>query len=145
MKIFVGTHLRKIDRNGRVSIPSRFRALLDQQGGSVVHLFPAKKDPKVMNGASGEYLEDQIARAADLNPEGKKYEHFSYNLFARVVELTIDKDGRIVLPPDLRDKMGIEDEVSFVGRGYQFSLMHPDHLEVKIADAEAHDQAEDDD
>ncbi|WP_416899903.1 MAG: division/cell wall cluster transcriptional repressor MraZ [Minwuia sp.] len=133
MRIFLGTHVRKIDRNGRVSIPSKFRALLESEGGPEVHVFPSKHDADVLVGCGENYLSKLYDRLERQDPTSETYEDVTYSVFADVETFSIDGDGRIVLPPHLRDKMGIDKEVAFVGRGDQFSLMRPDRVGDKKA------------
>ncbi len=135
MKIFVGNHTRKIDRNGRVSIPSKFRALLGTDEGPVVHLLPSRIDANVLNGCSTAYLEKQFARFEDHDHDDAEYNAVSYRIFGSAREIAIDKDGRIVLPPELREKIGVDKEVAFVGLGSQFALMHPQLAEEKVKEA----------
>jgi MraZ protein len=142
MKIFLGTFVRKVDRNGRVSIPSKFRALLETQSGSEVHLFPSRHDDDVLVGCGDEYLTKLYERLQPQDPTSEAYDAITYSVFGDVQTFSIDGDGRIVLPPELRDLVGIEKEVSFVGRGDQFSLMRPDRVGGKVAESRTRSRAE---
>jgi len=137
MKIFLGTFVRKVDRNGRVSIPSKFRAILETQGGSDVHLFPSRHDDDVLVGCGDEYLTKLFERLQPEDPTSEAYDDITYSVFGDVQSFSIDSDGRIVLPPDLREIVGIEKEVAFVGRGDQFSLMRPEQVTSKVAKSRA--------
>jgi MraZ protein len=132
MRFFLGTYVRKVDRNGRVSIPSKFRALLEQQGGSEVHVFQSRYDDDVLTGCSETYLEKLFQRLQPQDPTSQAYEDISYSVFGDVRTFSIDSDGRIVLTPDLREAIGVDGEIAFVGRGDQFSLMHPEKAGEKV-------------
>lgn len=133
MKFFLGTYVRKVDRNGRVSIPSKFRSLLgDSEDAAEVHIFRSRHDDNVLIGCGDSFLEKLFERLEREDPTSQAYEDISYSIFGGVSTLTIDGDGRIVLPPELRDAIGVEKEIAFVGRGDQFSLMHPDVASGKV-------------
>ncbi|WP_417513925.1 division/cell wall cluster transcriptional repressor MraZ [Minwuia sp.] len=133
MKIFLGTHVRKIDRNGRVSIPSKFRVLLESQGSSDVHVFPSRHDDDVLVGCGDDHLLKLQERLSPQDPTSEAYDAITYSIFGDVETFSIDGDGRIVLPPALREIMGVDKEIAFVGRGEQFSLMRPDRVGGKVA------------
>lgn len=133
MKFFLGTYVRKVDRNGRVSIPSKFRALLGESDESAeVHIFRSRHDDNVLIGCGDAFLEKLFERLEREDPTSQAYEDISYSIFGGVSTLTIDGDGRIVLPPELREAVGVEKEIAFVGRGDQFSLMHPGVASGKV-------------
>ena len=47
MALFVGSHLNKIDKKGRVSVPKPFRAALQSVGSQVLYLYPLFKVPAI--------------------------------------------------------------------------------------------------
>lgn len=134
MKFFLGTYVRKVDRNGRVSIPSKFRALLSDGGseGAEVHIFKSRHDDDVLVGCGDAYLEKLFERLEPQDPTSQAYEDISYSVFGGVNTFSIDNDGRIVLPPEMRDAIGVDKEIAFVGRGDQFSLMRPEVATGKV-------------
>ncbi|HEX3860721.1 MAG TPA: division/cell wall cluster transcriptional repressor MraZ [Stellaceae bacterium] len=54
-------------------------------------------------------------------------------LFADSHPLSIDAEGRIVLPERLKDLANITDEIAFVGRGATFQLWNPGTYEEHSA------------
>ncbi len=51
------------------------------------------------------------------------------------VTLTIDQDGRIVLPEALRTHAGISTHVAFVGLGQKFQMWEPARFDARRASA----------
>ena len=51
-------------------------------------------------------------------------------ILADARQLTIDGDGRVMMPQDLLDYAGVSDTVMFVGLGKSFQLWQPDAYEA---------------
>ena len=57
-------------------------------------------------------------------------------LHVRVIDvLTIDQDGRTILPERLREHAGITGQITFVGLGEKFQLWEPKRFEAHLAEA----------
>jgi MraZ protein len=52
-------------------------------------------------------------------------------LFGDAVQLSVDGDGRIVLPPDLLGFAELEDQAAFVGMGRKFQIWEPSAFEKR--------------
>ncbi|MFM1814775.1 MAG: Protein MraZ [Pseudomonadota bacterium] len=128
MNRFVSTYTNKIDSKGRVSVPSAFREVLAREGsGGSFYCYPAL-DVSALD-AGGERLarkmDDFVSRFPDYSEQRDAYSHA---LYSDACELAIDGDGRIVLPPALRDKIGVTTQVAFVGLGDKFQIWQPERL-----------------
>lgn len=124
---FTGTHTHKLDSKGRVSLPSPFRRVLEAQGGSdTLYLLPnTANEPahtvysqagydRVMDAFYEQFPEDHPQHAAAA-------ERYVTNVEA----IPVDSAGRFVISRDLRNAIGLEEEVSFVGFGNRFQLWEP--------------------
>ena len=49
-------------------------------------------------------------------------------IYADLLKLSFDKEGRITLPEELRAQVGLTKEVAIVGRGNRFLLMDPSRV-----------------
>lgn len=136
MKYFAGMFVHRIDAKGRVSIPAKFRALLEAQGGgSEMHVFPSFSDDGALDACAGEFYDKIYERLLPEDPMDEVMDDLAMSIFGGTTTLSIDSDGRIVLPPEQREMLGVADQVAFVGRGDRFMLMHPDAAREKIAAA----------
>lgn len=135
MDRFVSTFTNKIDAKGRVSIPASFRAVLEQDGyraggGAGIYCYPSLDAPAL--DAGGERLARKIdALLGDLPDYSDERDELSVALYGDVQILTIDGDGRIVLPRPLRDHAGIGGQVTFVGLGEKFQIWEPGRFEER--------------
>ena len=137
MDRFVSTLTNKIDAKGRVSIPSAFRAILERDGYSGgVYCYPSLDNPAL--DAGGERLAKKIdGLLAGLADYSDERDELSVALYGDVQVLSIDGDGRIVVPENLRTHAGLDTHVTFVGLGDKFQMWEPANFEKRRADARA--------
>ncbi|MGF1649085.1 MAG: division/cell wall cluster transcriptional repressor MraZ [Hyphomicrobiaceae bacterium] len=141
MDRFVSTFTNKIDAKGRVSIPAPFRAVLEQDGyrsggGAGVYCYPSLDAPAL--DAGGERLARKIdALLRDLPDYSDERDELSVALYGDVQVLTVDGDGRIVLPESLRAHAHINGLVTFVGLGDKFQIWEPARFDERRAQARA--------
>ena len=139
MDRFVSTFTNKIDAKGRVSIPASFRAVLTRDSyaggeGSGIYCYPSLDAPAL--DAGGERLAKKIdGLLAGLPDYSDERDQLSVALYSDVQVLNLDGDGRIVLPPALRQQAGISTEVTFVGMGDKFQIWEPKAFEAYRASA----------
>jgi MraZ protein len=127
MGLFIGTHINKVDRKGRVSVPAQFRAVLAEQSFQGVILFPSLAQDGVIEGCGMDFLE-QIAAAS-----ARQYDVFSGEqediaaaISGAAISLPWDPEGRIGVPDHLLAHAGITEQVAFVGMFGRFQMLHPD-------------------
>lgn len=134
--MFLSTYVNKVDKKGRVSIPSSFRTTLAAgQAGAPIELviFPSLK-ARALDACHISYLE-KLSEALDnpLMPD-KERELIETAVFGQSVQLTLDPEGRIILPDPLMAFAGITENVTFIGRRKTFQLWDPamfaDHEQV---------------
>ncbi|MGH6989570.1 MAG: division/cell wall cluster transcriptional repressor MraZ [Stellaceae bacterium] len=123
MALFVSSYTNKIDRKGRVSVPAQFRQILNAKGSDMVVLYPHQAYGAI-EGSGMDWLEDYAQRLAQL-PEYDEERNSLLTLFADVVQIAPDGEGRIILPEALRDPAGIGDTALFVGAGLKFEIWDP--------------------
>ncbi|MFA7307424.1 MAG: division/cell wall cluster transcriptional repressor MraZ [Hyphomicrobium sp.] len=135
MDRFVSTFTNKIDAKGRVSIPASFRAVLERDGyAGGLYCYPSLDAPAL--DAGGERLAKKIdGLLAGLPDYSDERDELSVALYGDVQVLTIDGDGRIVLPESLRAHAGLDAAVTFVGLGDKFQIWEPGRFEKRRAEA----------
>lgn len=126
VKYFTGNYTHRVDAKGRVSLPATYRKVLEAYGSDHVVIIPQCDRPEAHAGLSQRGYEKLIEQfeAADLSPEDEEEE--SVRLIASARHLPVDDVGRVVLPRELREMIGVEDEVTFVGRASSFEIWKPE-------------------
>ncbi|OYX25065.1 MAG: hypothetical protein B7Z10_07420, partial [Rhodobacterales bacterium 32-66-7] len=143
---FRGEFYQRVDAKGRVSIPAAFRRILEADD-------PQSADPPrprlymIYGGASRNFVEcytkagaDALADEIALMDEGSdEREQVEFDLLSCSVMVEVEPDGRIVLPPRVREKIGLAgadfagDDAAFQGRANRFRLYRKDVYEASVA------------
>ena len=124
VELFLSTYVNKVDRKGRVSVPATFRSTLaTHREPNLVVLFPSFRLP-ALDGTGANYVEEMNERLETLDQFSDEHENLS-QLFAEAHPLTMDGEGRIVLPEPLKEHANITTDIAFVGLGAMFQMWEP--------------------
>src|ERR1043165_1058977 len=103
--MFLGEHQHSLDAKGRVILPARFRDQLE--GGAVM--------AKALDGCLAVYPDAEFAEVArklrEARARGTPERQAARTFFAGAVEITPDKQGRVAIPPTLRDYAALDRDV----------------------------------
>ena len=136
MDRFVSNTTSRLDAKGRVSIPASFRSVLARDGFAGLFCYPALDQPAV--DAGGQALLAEIEALVNrFPPYSGEREEFLVALYGRSETVTIDTEGRVVLPEELKSHAGITDAVAFVGLGHKFQIWEPQRFRAHLAKATA--------
>jgi MraZ protein len=140
MDEFFGTHRNRIDAKGRVSIPATFRAALRTDSGTALVLRRSHRH-RCIEGWSPAAFRAQVVQANAIRPLDPDQEDDALTLFGNADMPTVDKEGRMTLPPEMAAHAGITDVMAFVGLGHCFQIWEPEALERRRAAARASAEA----
>ena len=136
MDRFVSNTTLRLDAKGRVSIPASFRSVLARDGFAGLYCYPALDQPAI--DAGGQALLAAIEILVNrFPPYSGEREEFLVALYGRSETVTIDKEGRVALPDELKSHAGITDAVAFVGLGHKFQIWEPQRFRAHLAKATA--------
>ncbi len=113
---FVGLYRHQIDDKGRLAVPSKMRAQLAgafhvaQWLDTCLAILPDSEWDRISGRVSSLPMTDPRTRALERR------------LFGKAVRLTLDRQGRILLPQHLRDFAGLEGEVVVVGLQHRVEI-----------------------
>jgi len=128
VELFFSTYVNKVDRKGRVSVPAAFRSTIaTNRQPNLVVAFPSLRVPAVECTGSNR-IEEMQERIDTLEQFSDEYENLT-QIFADSHPMTMDPEGRIVLPEQLKQYAGISCDVAFVGLGAMFHLWDPARYE----------------
>lgn len=144
--LFRGNALNAVDAKGRLSVPAFIRAKIERRSDEkLIVLAPHEAYPCLVgydaNFDAEIYAENERRRLRE--EEADPTAHFARNhrTFGAAEEASYDTSGRIVLPPRMRLKSGIEDLALFVGAGAVFEVWEPRRA-IEVGDAELKEIAE---
>lgn len=130
MALFLSTHVNKIDKKGRVSVPASFRAELSEESYKGVVLFRSNTH-QCLEGFAWSYMQEIGKRLDNFALFSSEQDDLATSIFGTAVQLPMDGDGRIILPADLIGFGGLEDKASFVGMGAKFQIWSPENFETR--------------
>ena len=132
VEMFLSTYVNKVDRKGRVSVPATFRSTLaTNRQPNLLIAFPSMRVPAVECTGS-DRIEEMQDRIETLEQFSEEYENLT-QLFADAHPLTMDGEGRVILPEKLKEHAQITADVAFVGLGAMFQLWDPDRYDEHSA------------
>jgi MraZ protein len=128
MALFLSTFLNKVDKKGRVSVPSQFRAMLYGEEFSGIVIYESSIN-HCIEGCSIERIKKLSELIDDLDPFSKERDAFATTILGGAAQLPFDSDGRVVLPKVLMDFAGIKTQATFIGKGQTFEIWEPKKFE----------------
>lgn len=153
---FRGEYYQKVDAKSRVSIPAVFRRALEAEDPATPE-YPRPRVYMVYGGKRRQFVECYSRQGMDAvtaqilsmdmdSPDRIKAER---DMIQRSVVVEVEPDGRVVLPPKVREKMGLtaDDiakgaEAAFAGQGDRFEMYRRETFDALAA---SEDDDEDDD
>lgn len=112
----IGIHYYAVDEKGRLMIPAPFREIISKLNYSTkLYITRALFDPCLVIYPFEEWskLEEKVRTQPRMD---KDVRLFNRCVIASAQECSIDKQGRILIPPVLREYAGINGEVAVVGQ-----------------------------
>jgi MraZ protein len=131
--MFRGRFEHTIDPKGRISIPAKFREILSEKYDD--RLIITNFDRCLVAYPYDEWrnVEDKISSLSMVKKEVKAFQRF---FISGATECPIDRLGRILVPPTLRDYGVLEKEVVFAGMGKMFEIWSRGRWSEEIRRAE---------
>jgi len=118
--VFTGEFRHTVDDKGRLAVPARFRAQLED--GAVVSRW--------IDGCLAIHTrtgwDALAARVAGLPITGAGARLFQRQIFGGALEAELDRQGRVLLPAYLREEAGLHDEALVVGARDHAEIWAPD-------------------
>lgn len=124
INLFLSQYSNKIDKKGRVSLPSSFRSVILSEKKSELILFKSLKFAAI-EGCSYQRVEKIAERIENLDIFSDDQDDFSTSIFSEIIPTKLDREGRILLPEILKNYSNILNEVTFIGQGHYFQIWEP--------------------
>ncbi len=130
--MFRGQFTHSIDAKGRTSLPSRFRDQLVGAGESRLILTPALMDPciHVFPMRAWEEFEAKVAALPQFDARVVRLRRL---YVSAAVDCELDGQGRVLVPPQLREHASLAKEVVWAGVGNKAELWAKDRWTAATA------------
>jgi len=110
--MFRGRFQHAIDEKGRLSVPSRFREIISKEHGSRLIITNL---PKCLVAYTPDQWDILESKATNLSTVKSNVQGFLRYFYSGATECDLDKQGRILIPPSLRDAVSLEKQVVIAG------------------------------
>lgn len=119
--MFRGLNSINMDEKGRIIIPSRYRDLISEHadGACVVTIDTEQRCLLLYPQPFWEEIEKKLENLPSFNAASRRIQRL---LIGHATEIEMDRSGRILLPPLLRDYAGLDKLVMLVGQGKKFEI-----------------------
>lgn len=131
--MFTGEYRHSVDDKGRIAVPAKFRAQLDDGAfvsrwiDSCLAIWPRRE---------WDALADKVAALPIADSSARTFSRF---VFAGAFEIGLDRQGRVVLPASLREWAGLAGEAVVVGARDHAEIWAPKRWEEYRRELESPD------
>jgi MraZ protein len=122
--MFQGVFQHAIDAKGRTSLPAKFREQLAGLGVEKLFITRDLLDPCLVAFAPAAWSEiaEKVSRLAFFDPRTRL---LSRGFIAPAQECAVDRLGRVLIPPTLRERLGNVEEITWAGQANRIEIWAP--------------------
>jgi MraZ protein len=124
--MFRGSSTHTLDSKGRIIIPTRFRHVIQGSGGDAVMV--TRMDKSLFAYALDQWgkIEEKILALAEKSDAMRRFRRV---FVGGAFECTCDKQGRVLIPPTLREYAQLEKDIVLVGVLDHFEIWSKENWE----------------
>lgn len=126
--MFYGEYEHSLDEKGRLTVPSRIREAM-KQGGVTGFMITRGLDDCLFLFPPDQW-QKYVEKLDSLPPEKGSTRRFTRMLYSGASECSPDRQGRIFIPPNLREYAHIDKEVVIIGVKNRLELWDKSTWEV---------------
>jgi MraZ protein len=125
-----GNHPARVDDKGRIKVPNGFRTLIESQYGAELFVTSVTGEfVRLYPMAIWLEIERKLAGVPSTNPSKLRFLD-RVNFFGQVV--TMDRQGRVVLPQILRETAAMAGDVSVLGQLNHLAVWNLGRLQERL-------------
>lgn len=119
--MFRGATLVNLDSKGRLTVPTRYRGMLNEESKGQMACTIDLHQPCLLLYTLPEWeiIEEKLSRLSTMNPAERRVQRL---LLGHASECQMDNAGRLLLASTLRQHAGLTKEVMLVGQINKFEL-----------------------
>jgi len=131
--MFRGSSFHTIDSKGRIIIPARFRDVIKAGGGDGVMVTRLDNSLFVYTFDQWSKIESKILSMAETSEYMRRFRRV---FIGGASDCNCDKQGRILIPPVLRQYAELEKEIVLVGQIVHFEIWSKENYERQVMQME---------
>lgn len=119
--MFEGASALALDSKGRMSVPTSYRALIRENGGGNVVITLDLNDDCLTMYTEFEWklVQEKIKKLPSFNPHVLKLKRI---IVGHAAKCAMDGNSRILIPPLLREAVGIDKRIALIGMTNKFEI-----------------------
>jgi MraZ protein len=123
---YLGSFVHQVDAKGRVALPASFRRGSESEGFILIQVH--EDALSLLPHSSWRPIEEELRELVRKQPQSRAR---ILGLTASALEVSTDKQGRILIPDRMRELVGLGREALFVGALNKIEIWAPDRFEEK--------------
>ncbi len=127
--MFRGRYEYTIDAKGRVSIPSKFREILNQEYDDLLVITNYDFCLVAFPHQEWSLIEEKVKNLSALSKESRVFMRFFYS---SGIDCEIDKQGRLLIPQSLRDYANLQKDIILVGSGKKIEIWNKERWDEEF-------------
>ena len=131
MSLFLSTYKNKIDKKGRVSVPSQFRSTLKSESFEGVVLYRSVVNGCI-EGCAFSRIEKISQAIESLDTLSEEKDAFATSILGACHQVSFDTEGRVFIPRELTSELNITELAVFVGKGQTFEIWNEKAFEEHL-------------
>jgi len=127
--MFRGRYEHSIDSKGRISIPSKFREVLNEKYDNRLVITNLDHCLVALPSEEWSLLEQKVSSLSLVKKEVRTFLRFFYS---SGIDCVIDKHGRLLIPQTLRDYASLRKDIVLVGEGKKIEIWAKERWEEEF-------------
>ncbi len=132
--MFRGRSVHSLDQKGRVAIPARFREVIRANGDERLVITNLDRCLVAYPFEEWRKLENEAAKLSSVEPQVLAWMRY---FISGATEVNLDKQGRVLISPDLRKFAGLADKVTLSGMLNRFEIWDQERWEQEMERSQA--------
>lgn len=117
--VFRGSSTHSIDEKCRIILPVRFRQVIDHFGGNGVMVSRLDGALVAYPYPTWDELEERICQSGETGEDMRRFKRY---FISGAADVPLDKQGRILIPPNLRKDARLDKEIVLAGVKNHFEI-----------------------